>query len=462
MQACSSPLRLVMVVVVLLLSAACARVDSDQARLCRLVLPALHSENAALTVHHIHAGPAAYTVRIAYVQQSGAGGYEPHWVQCTFGGGRLSRERQELVGLVLNGESVGDVRLHLLKRYWLSEPSITLLAPPLSEPELAALPKLPRGLAVALQHLLSALPQIAIYALIAPAYALIYGLVGRINLAFGELAIVGGQGALIGSIAGGMAGAVTGAGAGITSGNSPLLMLVGALLFALVAAATHGDFMARFVFVPLVNRPGQAVLVASVGLAVAGMEYIRIAQGDSSRWAAPLLNTPVMVARSGDFLVTMTESAFFTTCLALTAALALVALMRFSAFGRRWRACADEPQAAALFGINPQQVLIRAFAITSVLAGLAGFIMSIHYGGIGFSGGLGIGLKALIAAIAGGVGSVGGAMLGAVVIGGFEALWSSVLPLEHANMAVYSLLVVLLVLRPGGLFGFADGNPRRV
>ena len=239
-------------------------------------------------------------------------------------------------------------------------------------------------------------------------------------------------------------------------------MLVGALLFALVAAATHGDFMARFVFVPLVNRPGQAVLVASVGLAVAGMEYIRIAQGDSSRWVAPLLNTPVMVARSGDFLVTMTESAFFTTCLALTAALALVVLMRFSAFGRRWRACADEPQAAALFGIDPQQVLIRAFAITSVLAGLAGFIMSIHYGGIGFSGGLGIGLKALIAAIAGGIGSVGGAMLGAVVIGGFEALWSSVLPLEHANMAVYSLLVVLLVLRPGGLFGFADGNPRRV
>ncbi len=430
--------------------AACSIVDSDQARLCRSILPALHAEGTTLSVRSVVAGSAANSVRITYRRQA-ANGAVTHGVTCTFGGGRFSLARQTLVGLTADGETFGTVKLHLLKRYWLDEPSTALLAPPVSEDEISHLPLIRRDLAVALQHVVAALPQIAIYALLAPAYALIYGLIGRINLAFGELAVIGGQGALIGAIAGGMLG-----------NASPPLILLGSLLLALAAAATHGSFMAHAVFAPLANRSGQAVLVASAGLAVGMMEYVRIAQGTGNRWTPPLLNTPVGMARSGDFLVTVTEGAMATVVLALAAAGLLLWVMRRSSFGRNWRATADEPRAAALFGIDPQAVLIRAFAISSLLAGLAGFIMTSHYGGIGFSGGLAIGLKALIGAVAGGIGSVPGAMAGAVLIGGFEALWSAFFRLEHADIAVYSLLAILLIFRPGGLLGWGDGLPRRV
>jgi branched-subunit amino acid ABC-type transport system permease component len=431
----------------LLLLTACSSIDSDQVRLCRIVLPALHPDGAQLAVRSVEPGRPTNSVIITYKRDDTFA----HVVTCRFGGGRLSGNRQTLVGLEADGETFGEVRLLILRRFWMDEPSTALAAPPLSVEETAHLPKLDRGFAVGLQHVLSALPQIAIYALLAPAYALIYGLIGRINLAFGELAIVGGQAALIGAVAGGMAWT-----------GSPMAVLLGSLALALAAAATHGELMARAVFVPLMGRSGQSVLVASVGLAIGMMEYVRLAQGESIRWTPPLLNTPVAVAWANTFVVTMTEGALATVLVCLAATSALVIIMRRSAFGRRWRATAEEPQAAALFGIDPHRILIQSFAIASLLAGLGGFVMTSHYGGIGFSGGLAIGLKALIGAIAGGIGSVPGAILGAMVIGSFEALWSAFFPLEHADIAVYSLLALLLVFRPGGLLGWADGLPRRV
>ena len=434
-----------------LLLAGCSLVDTDQIRLCRLVLPALHPDGAVLAVTSVSSTKAPNSLRIAYRSEAPGALESGHVVVCRFAGGRFSLERQVLAGLVVDGESFGPVRLHLLKRYWLDEPDKALLAPPLSEQELADLPQIRRDLAIALQYLVAALPQIAIYVLLAPAYALIYGLTGRINLAFGELAIIGGQGALLGAVGGAMLG-----------GGSPLFVLLGALLLALAAAATHGDLMAQGVFAPLRQRSGQAVLVASVGLTVGGMEYVRLAQGDSQRWTPPLLNTPVNLARAGDFIVTMTEGAIMMAFAALVIAIVLLGIMRRSAFGRQWRASADEPLATALFGVDPRSVLIKTFMLASLLVGFAGFIMTAHYGGIGFSGGLSLGLKALIAAILGGIGSVGGAMLGAVLIGSFEALWSAFFPLEQASIAVYTMLVLLLILRPGGLFGWRDLSPRRV
>ncbi len=441
---------LVLVLLAAWFLAACALVDSDQVRLCRSILPALHAEGAQLQVQSVVAATDSNSVSISYRREATHGGVT-HSVSCRFAGGRLSQARQDLLGVMADGETFGAVRLHILKRYWLDEPSTALLAPAVSETEIAHLVKLERNTAVMFQHLVAALPKIAIYALLAPAYALIYGLIGRINLAFGELAVVGGQGALIGAIGGGMLG-----------DGLPPLILLGSLVLALAAAATHGELMARAVFSPLANRPGQAALVASAGLAVGMMEYLRLAQGTGNRWTPPVLNMPVAIARSDDFLVTVTEGSVLTVILAFGVAVVLLRVMQRSVFGRNWRATADEPRAAALFGVDPKGTLIRAFAIASLLAGLAGFIMTAHYGGIGFSGGMALGLKALIGAVAGGIGSVPGAMAGAMLIGAFEALWSAFFKLEHGDIAVYSLLAILLIFRPGGLLGWGDGLPRRV
>jgi branched-subunit amino acid ABC-type transport system permease component len=169
-----------------------------------------------------------------------------------------------------------------------------------------------------------------------------------------------------------------------------------------------------------------------------------------------MFNAPYAVARAGDFVVTVTPIALTTSASCLIAALALIAVMRRSRFGRAWRACADDPLAAALFGIDRDLVFLQTFSLASLLAGLAGCVIAIYYGSVGYAGGIVLGLKSLVAAIAGGIGSVPGALLGGVLLGGVESIWSALLPIEFRDLAIFVLLVLLLVLRPSGLLGVRE------
>jgi branched-chain amino acid transport system permease protein len=428
----------------------CARIDPDQARICRVALPALHPEGSPIAIVAVEPGAGPGAIVIRHETRRPPHPPQERIAECRFGGGAMSRGRLELEAVTLDGRPLPGATLHLLKRYWVDEPGTAALQPPLSDAERLSAVNLPRGPALLLQHALLALPQIAIYALLASAYALIYGLIGRINLAFGELAVIGGQGALLGAVAGGM-----------VSDGAPLAILAGSLLLALAAAATHADAMGRHVILPLSRSGGQPLLVATAGLSAALMEYVRLSRDDGLRWTPPLLGTPVTVASAPDFPVTVTHGAVVFSALALAASGALLLAMKRSRFGREWRASAEEPFAAALMGVDTKAVLLKAMAISGLLAGLAGFIVTAHYGGIGFSGGLGIGLKALIAAILGGIGSVAGALLGAIALGLFEAGWAAALPLHLREIAVFTLLVALLVFRPGGFLGYAGRDPGR-
>ena len=142
---------------------------------------------------------------------------------------------------------------------------------------------MPRPIAIGLQHFLSALPPIAVYGLLAAAYSLVYGLVGRINLAFGELAAAGGYAAFLGFAIAGQA----------TSIGLALLL---ALVLALGAAIAHGAAMGRYVFMPLMQQTGQRVLIGTIGLAILLQEYLRLAQGARVKWVQPLLMSPLAAA----------------------------------------------------------------------------------------------------------------------------------------------------------------------
>ena len=367
------------------------------------------------------------------------------FLECRFAGGnRASPDRGALLGVSTESGQIGELRLQLLKRFWLEAEGAA--ADPEPVPGASMSPQLPRPLAVGLQHALFALPPIAIYALLAAAYSLVYGLVGRINLAFGELAAVSGYAAFLGF-------AVT--------GPEVAAALLLALVFALVAGLAYGVTSGRFVFAPLMGQTGQRVLIGTIGLAIVLQEGLRLAQGSRLKWVQPLLNAPHAVARAGDFVVTVTPIALGAAALCLGAALGLLALMRWSRFGRAWRACADDALAAELFGIDRGRVLLRTFALASLLAGLAGYVMTVYYGTVGYAGGIVLGLKALLAAVAGGIGSVPGAFLGGLLLGGAEALWSALFPIELRELAIFSLLAVLMVIRPSGLFGFSEPLPRK-
>lgn len=135
-----------------------------------------------------------------------------------------------------------------------------------------------------------------------------------------------------------------------------------------------------------------------------------------------------------------------------------ISVMRGQPFGRAWRACADDAGMAALCGVNVGRTISRTFVVSGAYAGIAGAIIAIHYGGVGFTMGTILGFKALTAAVVGGIGSLSGAMLGGLLVGAVETLWSAYLPVAGRDIAVFALLAFVLVLRPHGLLGLGPSR----
>ena len=206
-------------------------------------------------------------------------------------------------------------------------------------------------------------------------------------------------------------------------------------------------------FIPLRHAKGQQTLVATIGLALFLRELLRLAQGDRSSWMSPQLNQPFALARAGEFVAVATPMAFVASAVALGVGLGLVLVFRFSRIGREWRAYADDPLAAEMMGVSPAATTAKAFALSGALAGLAGATMTAAYGAVGYGLSATLTLKALAAAIVGGIGSLPGAFLGGLIIGAAETGWSALFPIDYRDIAVYALLTIFIALRPAGLLG---------
>ena len=430
-----------------LLVAACGRVtDSEQLRLCRALLPVLHAEGAAF--REIRVAPAALGksgVQIDYAARE-AGAERPHNLACGFGGTTFERDRLDLVAVEQDGRAIGEGRLTFLRRF-LAEAGASETAPAARTPGLSA------AAAYALQQLINALALAAVYALLATAYSLIYGLTGRINLAFGEIAVLGAYGAI-----GGVA-AVVALGIG-----DPIAGLALALLLAAATAGGWSLLIGRTVVAPLHarHRLGQPILIATAAVALTLSEFMRLTQGSRERWAPPVFNQPLALASAENFVVTVTPMQLTVALLGLAAAATVLVLLGRTRFGRAWRAFADDPATAALLGVDGERLFAMTFLLAGLLAGLAGWIVAAHYGNVSFSMGAMLGLKALVAAVVGGIGSVPGAFLGGVCVALIETGWSAYFNIEARDIVLFSLLIVVFVLRPGGLLGFSGPTPRDV
>jgi branched-chain amino acid transport system permease protein len=430
--------RLFAVLLAALALAGCSRlVETDQARLCRMALPALSPPDSKIEVLSQSEFPDGRGLRVIYRIDRDSPA-STHFADCRFRQPGRPLRSDELIALAIDGQPLSDVSLLFLVRFWLAKPEARDADPaPLGG--VADLPRLPRAAAYALQQALNGLPLAAIYALLAASYSLVYGLVGRINLAFGDLAAAGGYAAALGAL--------------LAVGQAPATILATALALGGAAAAMWGIATSRWVFHPLRGATGQQALVASVGLAMFIDEFLRLTQGNHPIWVSPMLNAPFGLARAGDFIVTSAADVLLSGGFAILAGLTLVAAMKFTRFGRRWRAYADDPLAAQLFGVSPRAILAQTFALAGVFAGLSGFVMTMYYGSVGYAAATGLGLKALVAAILGGVGSIPGALIGGFLVGAFEAVWQACFSVDYRDVAVFSLLAITLVLKPGGLLG---------
>ena len=432
-----------------LVSGCSAFVDSDEQRLCRSLLPALNADTSRFELVNVEAttNPATResTINIVYIvttEPSQMPASEPalRSLACLFGSGR-TRGSPELINVITEHGPLAPLRLHVLQRHWI-DAGLAAIADPAPINMLSRAPRLPHAVAAGLQQLLASLPTVAVYALLATAYSLIYGLVGRINLAFGDLSSLAGYGAFLGFSM-------------IADGYVAAAVAVAAVA-GFFTAAMHGGVLGRYVIAPLASGPGQHILIATIGISIVWQEAMRLAQGSGNRWLSPMLNRPLGVARADDFIVTVTPMTLAVAGIAAAAATCVVVIMRRSRFGLRWRACADDQVAAELFGINRTSVLVRTMVLAALLSGLGGILTTFYYGGVGYAGGLVIGLKALIAAIVGGIGSVHGALLGGLLLGLAETAWSGIFSIEYRDPAIFVGLAIVLWARPAGLFGDAQ------
>ena len=419
------------------------------ARMCRIAIPAFEPQGNHFEIVSQTGGAVAnaetYRIEIAYRSREDAEVSSLHALECGFETKTGFSPADRLVKLSRDNVALSDVQLFMLQRFWLKSRPASL-----EDPEAVAgvsrTPSLDFPLAYALQHLLNALPLAAIYGLLAISYSLIYGLVGRINLAFGEMAALGSYATVIVLLS--------------LSGSSPLLQAALAIAAALYASSLHGAVLSRLVFLPLSRANGQQALVGTIGLAVFLQEYLHLTQGNEQRWSAPLFHTPIAVARAGDFVVTLSPVTILVSMIGLLAALGVLVLMKISQFGKNWRAYSDDPLAAELFGINPRALFLSTFILACGCAGLAGACLTLHFGGLGFGASTTLGLKALVAAILGGIGSVPGALCGGLLVAAIETLWSAYFLIDYRDLVIFSLLTATLVLRPHGLANAPD-IPRR-
>ncbi|PWC96808.1 branched-chain amino acid ABC transporter permease [Azospirillum sp. TSO5] len=297
------------------------------------------------------------------------------------------------------------------------------------------------------QQIINAATVACVYGLLALGYTLVYAILGQINLAMGELTMLGA-----------MLTAMAAAGLGMAGWATWPPALLGVLVLVMGFTAVQGWTMDRLVFRRLRGVRSHTPLIVAVGLSIAYQEGVRLLHGARDWWPAPVLTERFDLLSDGAFTVTALTAQL--AILALTGGLyaALWGIMQRTAFGRAHRACTDDIAAAELVGVDVNRTVAATFAIGGGLAAAAGAVIALYYGGVNFFTGYLIGFKALAAAVVGGIGSVPGAMLGGALLGLVETFWSAYFALAYKDIVAFGLLTLFLIYRPQGLMGQARGR----
>lgn len=407
---------------------------------CRELLPVLARETLGVAVERRDAGPAEpYGLRLTW--RSTAAGDDPEgYAVCWF----LPRTQ---TGGAWQLHEVDSSRFGRMRRYDIQQAYKLLRAqgyPTLAGPggdEPAASPALAAGLYL-LQQLLNGVGLGCVYALMAVGYTVVYGVTRIFNLAFGPLFALGAYVMVLAWVP-----ARELAAAWIPPA------LVGVLLAAALTGGAAGLALDRGVFARLGRAPATVGLIAAVGLGIALEEALRLAQGPRVRYLL-VGEDPVWPLVTGlGFDVVLGKAHVLVGLATALIGAALWWLWRRTAFGRAQRACAQDPRMAELLGVDVGRAVALSFALGGALVACAGMFTAAHYGVVTFHMGALAGLKALAAAVVGGIGSVPGAVLGGVLLALTEVLWAAYLPSEWKDAAAFGLLVGALWLRPQGLLG---------
>ncbi len=295
------------------------------------------------------------------------------------------------------------------------------------------------------QQLINGLTLGAIYGLIAIGYTMVYGIIGMINFAHGEIFMIGAFYAIITFLS-----------LGITGLTWVPLALVLALLFTMILTPVYGWTLERVAYRPLRGSPRLAALITAIGMSIFLQNYVQLLQGARVKPLQPVIRGGFEIMREGDFTVILSYLQIFIMVLTVVLMAVFTLVITRTALGRAQRACEQDLRMASLLGVNVDRTIALTFVTGATLASVAGLIFLINYGVIDFFIGFLAGIKAFTAAVLGGIGSLPGAMLGGVLIGLIEAFWSAYFTVEYKDVAAFSILVLVLIFRPTGLLGKPD------
>lgn len=298
---------------------------------------------------------------------------------------------------------------------------------------------------ILLQQIVNGLVQGSVYALVALGYTMVYGILGLINFAHGEVVMIGAMVAL--TVAQLLA----------ASGLPPLLILLLALLAAAAVCMALGYGMERIAYRRLRNAPRLAPLITAIGVSIVLQNLAMIFWGREYHAFPQLL--PNGVHTVGGAVINDVQIVIVLAALLVMSGLML--LVHRTRLGRAMRAVAENPSAAALMGVDTNAVISATFMIGSALAALAGVMVSTNYGIVHYYMGFLLGLKAFTAAVLGGIGNLRGAMLGGVLLGLIESLGAGYIGTltggffgsNYQDVFAFFVLIAVLIFRPSGLLG---------
>ena len=296
-----------------------------------------------------------------------------------------------------------------------------------------------------LQQIFNGLTLGSIYALVALGYTMVYGIMGLINFAHGEVVMIGALTALavIKPLA--------------AAGLPGPLAVLGGIAVAIPVAMLLGFCIERIAYRPLRNAPRLAPLITAIGVSIVLQQLAMIIWGRNYHSFPPLM--PATVREFGGAQITDLQIIIVIVAGAMMVGLLL--LVNVTRLGRAMRATAENPQIAGLMGVDANRIISLTFVIGSALAAVAGVMVAANYGIAHYNMGFILGLKAFTAAVLGGIGNLAGAMLGGILLGIIESLGAGYIGdltggfmgSDYQDVFAFFVLIVVLIFRPSGLMG---------
>ena len=300
---------------------------------------------------------------------------------------------------------------------------------------------------VFVQQLINGITLGSIYGLIAIGYTMVFGIIGMVNFAHGDVFMVSAFIALITFL-------VLTAWIGI---GSVILALLIVLIVAMLLTSLVNWTIERVAYRPLRGSFRLAPLISAIGMSIFLSNFVQVAQGPRNKSIPPFFNEVIVLISDPEGYDVAISYKQIVVC--LVTAVLLVAfwfVVSKTALGRAQRACEQDQKMAALLGIDDDRTIAITFVIAAALAAVAGTMYLMYYGVVNFADGFVPGVKAFTAAVLGGIGSLPGAVLGGLLIGLIETMWSAYFSIDYKDVAVFSILAITMIFLPQGILGRPD------